>query len=36
VLLIVQAIANLITAVLVLTGKIPSEPERAIPQGEVI
>lgn len=36
VLLIVQAIANLITAVLVLTGKIPSEREHAVPQGEVI
>lgn len=36
VLLIIQAIANLITAVLVLTGKIPSEREHAVPQGEVI
>lgn len=35
-LLIVQAIANLITYVLVLTGRIPSEPEHAVPQGEVI
>jgi TRAP-type mannitol/chloroaromatic compound transport system permease small subunit len=36
VLLIVQAISNLITCVLVLTGRIPSEPEHSIPQGEVI
>lgn len=36
VLLILQAIANLITTVLVLTGRVPSEPEHSIPQGEVI
>ncbi|HSG65057.1 MAG TPA: TRAP transporter small permease subunit [Gammaproteobacteria bacterium] len=36
VLLIVQAVANLITSVLVLMGRIPSEPEHTVPQGEVI
>jgi TRAP-type mannitol/chloroaromatic compound transport system permease small subunit len=36
VLLIVQAIANLIHAVLIFTGRGPSEPEHTVPQGEVI
>ena len=36
ILLIVQAVANLITSVLVMTGRIPSEPEHTVPQGEVI
>lgn len=31
-----QAVANLITAALVVTGRIPSEPEHEVPQGEVI
>lgn len=35
-LLIIQAVANLITAALILTGRIPSEPEHTVPQGEVI
>jgi TRAP-type mannitol/chloroaromatic compound transport system permease small subunit len=36
VLLIIQAVANLITAALVLTGRISSEREHTVPQGEVI
>ncbi len=36
VLLIFQAVANLITAALVIAGRIPSEPEHEVPQGEVI
>jgi len=36
ILLIVQAVANLMTAALVLTGRIPSEREHDVPQGEVI
>ncbi len=35
-LLILQGIANLITATLVATGRIPSEPLHEVPQGEVI
>ena len=35
-LLILQGIANLITATLVATGRIPSEPAHDVPQGEVI
>jgi len=35
-LLIIQAVANLITAVLVMTGRMPSEPQHNVPQGEVI
>ncbi len=31
-----QALANLMTAALVITGRIPSEPEHKVPQGEVI
>jgi TRAP-type mannitol/chloroaromatic compound transport system permease small subunit len=34
--LILQAAANLITAILVIAGRIPSEPEHDVPQGEVI
>jgi TRAP-type mannitol/chloroaromatic compound transport system permease small subunit len=36
VLLIMQAAANLITSTLILTGRMSSEPERKVPQGEVI
>ncbi len=36
VLLGLQAMANLIAASLVVTGRIPSEPEHDVPQGEVI
>lgn len=35
-LLVLQAAANLITATLVVCGRIPSEPEHEVPQGEVI
>jgi TRAP-type mannitol/chloroaromatic compound transport system permease small subunit len=35
-LLILQGIANLLTIALVLTGRMPSEPEHRPPQGEVI
>ncbi|MDH3419376.1 MAG: TRAP transporter small permease subunit [Gammaproteobacteria bacterium] len=35
-LLIIQAVANLITAALVITGRIPGEPEHDVPQGEVL
>jgi len=35
-LLIIQAVANLITATLVMTGRIPGEPEHDVPQGEVL
>jgi len=34
--LIAQAVANLITAALTLTGRSPRAPERDVPQGEVI
>jgi TRAP-type mannitol/chloroaromatic compound transport system permease small subunit len=35
-LLIIQGVANLLTAVLILRGRMPDEPEHAVPQGEVI
>jgi TRAP-type mannitol/chloroaromatic compound transport system permease small subunit len=35
-LLLIQAVANLITATLVMTGRIPGEPEHDVPQGEVL
>jgi len=36
VLLTLQGIANVLTAVLVATGRLPAEPDHAVPQGEVI
>jgi TRAP-type mannitol/chloroaromatic compound transport system permease small subunit len=35
-LLIAQGVANLLTSVLILAGVLASEPEREVPQGEVI
>jgi TRAP-type mannitol/chloroaromatic compound transport system permease small subunit len=35
-LLVAQGIANAIAAVLILTGRMPAEPEHDVPQGEVI
>jgi TRAP-type mannitol/chloroaromatic compound transport system permease small subunit len=32
----VQGIANVFTAVLILTGRMSAEPEHDVPQGEVI
>jgi len=34
--LILQGVANLIGAILILTGKMPSKPDHGVPQGEVI